>query len=148
MEVTHRQASMMLLAIWLDLTIDRGKVSDETVRLLGLHFGPHFSTVKIDDYGIKYRLQAVHEPGGKCDEIQIALGDPKRVHPVRQGDQRLDVNRPMVRAFLDQARAIIGDALDQEFPKGEVKTSFAYEAFRLINLQEGTTDEDHPPSTG
>lgn len=148
MEVTHRQTSIMLLAVWLDLTIDRGQLSEDTIRMMGRHFAPHFHAEKIDDFGILYQLQAIHEPGGKTDEIKIALGDPKRVNKVRQGDQRLDVNRPMVRAFLDQARAIIADALDQEFPKGEVKTSFAYQAARLINLQEGTTNEDSPPRSG
>lgn len=139
----------MLTAIWLDLTINRGQLSDETVRMIGLHFAPTYRTEKLTDYSIKYQLQAVRETGSDvADEIMIVLGDPKGQNKVRTRDQRLDVNQPMVRAFLDQARAILADALDQEFPKGEVKTSFAYEAHRLINLQEGTDHEDHPPRSG
>lgn len=127
----HERA--ILAAIWLDLVLDRS-ISEETNGLLASHFAPQFSAVVKGINGprldsprrIAYALQVT-------PSSQIAM----EVEADASGKHlRLDMNSKPVRAFLDEARTILLNYLHRAFPKGEVKSSFAYEAKRLIDKQQ------------
>lgn len=140
MEVTHKQASLMLALMWAEL-IDRDqKVSEETIMLLGLHFAPYFSAKREEDNLVRYSLQVIHEPGKPTTEVYALSTPPDESNR----HLRLDLNSSSVRGFIGVARQLLLDELKKEFPVLEVKTSFAYEAKKLIDDQQETPDEDHP----
>lgn len=128
----HERA--MLAAVWLDLVIHR-EITEETNMMLSSHFAPQFSATVRGISGstsksprrIDYALQVT--PASQIAMV-VEMEDRSGKH------LRLDVNSKPVRAFLDEARTILLNYLHRAFPKGEVKSSFAYEAHRLITEQE------------
>lgn len=137
--VTYRQASMMLTLIWLELLDRKGQLSEQTITLLGLHFAPHFSAQRTEVGDIEYKLEAITEVGA-ADTILV-----HQVIPAPAGNKhlRLNMNLKPIQTFVREAHEAVRRAIEADFPvlrPEQVKTSFAYEADRLIREQ---TNEDH-----
>ena len=142
--VTHRQASIMLTLIWVDLIEQRDqKLSEETIKMLGLHFAPHFTASREPDDKVRYILHMPADPERSTVDQVYAISEP----PDESNKHlRLDMNSPAVRGFMETARNILLRELREEFPLMVPESSFAYIANRLITSEE-PDDEDHPPSS-
>lgn len=128
MEINDYQR--MIILIWIDLVLHRS-LGEETLSMMR-NFSPSFMSVSEKEFTIiHYKLQVDEDTSL---EARVPWPEDKS-----NKHMRLDATSPTVNAFLMECRGFLLELLQKEFPAGEVKTSFAYEADKLIRKQ---TNED------
>lgn len=140
-----KSARAMLAVLWVDLVLHR-QITEESFKMLMQNFKPEFTAEveNTDPQGgrtIGYKLQV--DPKSQIyTRVAIPALDKSNKH------LRLDVTSDTVEFFLKQCNEILMGYLHREFPAGEVKSSFAYQANKLIREQTDESYLSNPDGTG